>query len=209
MAHFKSDLAAEQILSQHLDQIYASLGLDFKRVYNLDLQRQGVDLELQYNNKIYWVDEKAQLHYLNSKLPTFTFELSYLKDNELRQGWLFDPQKTSQYYFLITGISLKNNKPQLSDSSDIENLCITSVNRQKLITHLAKKKLTQENLAKYEHALRHNNTFGRYKIPELKPKKEGVLYYTQHLKEQPINLQLRIDYMIETGVAKSLHLPKL
>lgn len=39
-------------------------------------QRSGTDVEFTgADGRVYYVDEKAQLHYLNQNLPTFAFEL--------------------------------------------------------------------------------------------------------------------------------------
>lgn len=203
MSHFKLDLKHEQILSEYLDRIYKSKKLRFERIRDMDKQHQGIDIIFQHNATDYFIDEKAQLHYLNKDLPTFTFELSYLnKHNQLKEGWLFDNHKLTHYYFLITGIFLKDNETELSNIEAIETLKITSVNRTKLIAHLNKIGLSEITLHAYDTALRTTECFGKNCIPELDKKKNGLIYFTEHLSEKPINLQLRLDYLIEIGVAK-------
>jgi hypothetical protein len=118
MSSFRSDLAQEKILAEYLDTIYAKKELDFKRTNDLDLQLQGIDIITNFNEKEYLIDEKAQLHYLNADLPTFTFELSYLKNGILKDSWLFDSSKNTHYYFLISGIFLKDDKEELSHADD-------------------------------------------------------------------------------------------
>ena len=98
MNSFKSDIEQEKILSKYLDNVYEKKKLKFKRVFDIYLQNQGVDLKIFVNSDEYLVDEKAQLHYLNLDLPTFTFELSYLKNSKLKEGWLLDRNKKTQYY---------------------------------------------------------------------------------------------------------------
>lgn len=206
MSTFKIDLKHENILSEYLDRLYKSKKLKFERIANLDKQHQGIDIIIQHHSNNYYIDEKAQLHYLNKDLPTFTFELSYLnKYDQLKEGWLFDSNKCTHYYFLITGIFLKEKKTKLLDIEDIETLKITSVNRQKLIEHLEKIGLSRINLEAYDNALRTSESFGKNTIPELNEKKNGLIYYTEHLSEKPINLQLRLRYLIASGVAKSFY----
>lgn len=203
MSTFHSDLSQEHLLAQYLDGIYYSKNLSFSRINNQNLQHQGVDVIFNINSKDYNIDEKAQLHYLNQDLPTFTFELSYLnKDDKINQGWLFDECKRTHYYFLITGIILKNNKSVLQNKSDIENLKITSVNRQKLIAHLETIGLSKSKLIAYDIDLRTNKTYGKNPIPEFKNQQNGCLYFTENLSEQPINLQLRLSYILEQQIAK-------
>lgn len=203
MSTFLSDLDQEHLLSQYLDGIYKSMNLTYSRINDQNLQHQGVDVIFNINSKDYNIDEKAQLHYLNQDLPTFTFELSYLnKDDKINQGWLFDERKLTHYYFLITGIILKNNISVLQNKSDIENLKITSVNRQKLIAHLETIGLSKSKLIAYDIDLRTNKTHGKNAIPEFKNQQNGCLYFTEHLSEQPINLQLRLSYLLEQHIAK-------
>ncbi|NRD22799.1 hypothetical protein HNV10_06080 [Winogradskyella litoriviva] len=205
MPNFKSDLAQEEILSTYLDTIYAKKKIEFKRVPDLNKQLQGIDVIMTVNGQSYLIDEKAQLHYLNSDLPTFTFELSYLKNSIFKEGWLFDTSKRTHYYFLITGIFLKKGINKLSSYNDIDKIKITSVNRTKLITHLKSINLSKEKLLYYDFDCRTNKTYGKNNIAELNPHKEGLIYFTEQLEEEPVNLQLRLSYLIKIGVAKRFH----
>ncbi|WP_340155158.1 hypothetical protein [uncultured Winogradskyella sp.] len=205
MSKFKSDLAQEDILSRYLDTVYAKKKIEFKRITNLNEQLQGIDLIMTVNQKSYLIDEKAQLHYINTDLPTFTFELSYLKNTIIKDGWLFDDSKHTHYYFLITGIFLKKGKQKLLYSDDIDKIKITSVNRAKLIRHLTSINLSKEKLLHYDFDCRTNKTYGKNNISELNPKREGLIYFTEQLDEEPINLQLRLSYLIKVGAAKRFH----
>lgn len=205
MSKFQSDLAQEEILSKYLDKTYKEKKIEFERIFDLDLQHQGIDLKIFVNSKQYLIDEKAQLHYINTELPTFTFELSYIKNNILKNGWLFDENKKTQYYFLITGIYLKENKAKLKTSDDIKKLKITSVNRNKLIQHLDSIGLNIIKLQKYDNHFRMNNSYGKNEITELDKYSEGLIYFSEQLVEKPINIQLRLEYLIQSEVAKKFH----
>lgn len=206
MSKFEFDLKQEQILSEYLDRIYKLKKIEFERMVDINLQHQGIDISIKIDGETYNIDEKAQLHYLNNDLPTFTFELSYLNDNkEIKEGWLLDKNKLTHYYFLITGIFLKGNLTELSSVEDIERLKITSVNRRKLITHLNTIGLSKSKLETYDRDIRKSNAFEKNVIPELDEKKEGLIYYTKHLSEKPVNLQLRLGYLIESRIAKKFH----
>ena len=205
MPSFKSDLQQETILAAYLDAMYCRKKIDFTRVNNLSQQLKGIDLIIMHKADTYYIDEKAQLHYLNKNLPTFTFELSYLKNGKRKAGWLFDEHKLTHYYFLITGIYLKGRKSKLKYSKDIERLHITSVNRGKLVKHLNNIGLNKEKLNNFDSVLRKGRSYGKKYISELNPKSEGLLYYSKHLREKPINLQLRLSYLIENKIAKKFH----
>lgn len=205
MPDFNSDLKQETLLAQYLDAIYYGKNIEFERICDLNQQHRGIDLIIKNNSEQYYIDEKAQLHYLNKDLPTFTFELSYLKNGERKEGWFLDDLKLTHYYFLITGIYLKDRKTILNNVDAIDRLKITSVNRQKLMTHLSNIGLPKEKLNDYDAMMRTQKYYGKRNISELHPKREGNLYYTRHLEEKPINLQLRLSYLIENGLAKKFH----
>lgn len=205
MSKFYLDLNKEQILSKYLDNIYKEKNINFQRVIDLDKQYQGIDVIMLVKLNEYYIDEKSQLHYINKDLPTFTFELSYLKNNNYKKGWLFDESKLTQYYFLITGILLKKGKIEFTSPDDIEKLKITSVSRKKLIKYLSLKELDEKRLLEYDVKLRKEKAYGKNNISELNPKTEGLIYFTEHLSEKPINLQLRLKFLLETKVAKKFY----
>lgn len=205
MPSFQSDLAQEAILSKYLDRIYADKGLQCERVHDVEQQHRGIDLNIRVGSTVYFIDEKAQLHYINADLPTFTFELSYMKDGILKEGWLFDTGKKTDYYFLVTAIYLKSAVSVLKSPEDISSLKITSVHRAKLIMHLATIGLEQERLLHYDASIRNSRQYGKNKISELHPTKEGLIFFTQHLLEKPLNLQLRLQYLLDVGVAKDFY----
>lgn len=145
---------------------------------------------------MFYVDEKAQLDYVNESLPTFAFELSYHKNGYQKRGWLFDISKKTHFYALVTSI--------FSDEEKMFTSCnITFVNRKKLIGHLENLRLTEEHLTK---VIRNNaQTNGKLILESLHPKKEGFLFFsTSNKAEKPINLVLRLEFLVEIGIAKRL-----
>ena len=202
MSHFERDLYKEKQLGKYLDDIYNSLNLNFERVEDLTLQHKGVDLVFPENEAVF-IDEKAQLDYLNKNLPTFTFELSYLKNNEKRLGWLLDDTKITTHYFLVTGIHVKDEKGLNKGFTACK---ITSVNRKRLLNYLKSKGLTKERLLQYDSDLRDfDSKLNKNPISELHPKLEGLLFFSPQLTEQPINLQLRLKHLIKVNVAKQVY----
>jgi len=197
---FLSDLSKEKQLAPLLDFYYQKhlQQYAFERVSNLKQQRQGIDLILKHktSKKLFYVDEKAQLDYVNESLPTFAFELFYHKNGYQKQGWLFDNSKKTHFYALVTSI--------FSDEERMFTSCnITFVNRKKLIGHLVDLNLTEEHLTK---VIRNNaQTNGKLILEKLHPKKEGFLFFSKSNKaEKPINLVLRLEFLIEIEVAKRL-----
>ncbi len=203
-SNFKSDLDKEQKLGFLLDSIYAKkFGANFQVHRIIDKKRQyaGIDIEIHDYRKrddvqIYFVDEKAQLDYLNKSLPTFAFELSYLKKGHYRKGWLIDEKKEAAYYFLVTNICTDEQEEFISCK-------ITSINRQKLLELLEAKGLTNLSLEMYDKLLRADKKNGKIPIKELDARKEGYIFCSHSNKaEKPINLVLRLNYLIKMGVGK-------
>ena len=197
---FKSDLEKEKKLSILLDKYYSKYlkNYHFERIHDSAQQFQGIDVifKQETSNKIFHIDEKAQLDYINESLPTFAFELLYLKNKSLRQGWLFDASKTTDFYALVT--SIYEDEPAVFTSCQI-----TFVNRNKLIDVLKEKGITQSSISKnYKYdSLPH----GKIIFEGLNPRTEGYLYHSKNNKaEKPINLILRLNYLLERGIAKNL-----
>lgn len=202
MSFFKRDLLREQQLSIYLDSVYKKLDLDFERVKSLKLQHKGVDLIYHAFNKDYFIDEKAQLNYINKSLPTFTFEISYLKNTQEKIGWFMDATKITTHYFLVTNI-YAFNKNELTKG--FKKCTITSVNKRKLQSFLHSIGLTHTKLKHYNESHRNQSSpLKKTPLKELNFQKEGCFTYSPHLSEKPINLQLRLAFMIEKGIAKKI-----
>ncbi len=192
---FKSDLAKEELLQPLLNSYYKRLKhYQFERINNLSQQHRGIDVILtnKTNGKTYFLDEKAQLDYINEDLPTFAFEIQYLKDNSKRPGWLFDERKTTEFYALITSIYSDEDKKLTSCK-------ITFVNRKLLLKLLSRKKIDLAKLLDIDLS----KQGGKMELKELHPKREGYLFLSKNKAESPLNLILKLDWLIEQKVAKS------
>ncbi|RRQ50060.1 hypothetical protein DZC72_05660 [Maribacter algicola] len=197
---FTSDLGKEKRLSELLDTYYSQYLKHylFERIHNIQEQLQGVDVIFKHRTtqETFLVDEKAQLDYINEDLPTFAFELHYLKKGALKEGWLFDSSKKTDFYALVTAIY--EDEPAKYTSCKI-----TFVNRKKLVAFLEAMGVTRNSLLDYyQHgSLPH----GKLEVRELNPKKAGYLYHSKNNKaEQPFNLILKLDFLVTHGIAKTL-----
>lgn len=205
-SRYFDDLSREQYLAQYLDAIYErgilEQGHQIVRNHDVNLQHQGVDLIIKNGDKKFYVDEKAQLDYLGKALMTFAFEISYLKNGRLKQGWLFDNSKITDIYFLVTSIIPMDEKSLFNGISSIK---LTGVYRARLIELLRQRGLTRDRLYEYEKEIRSNGIHGRNQVKELNPYEEGVFYYSEYNKaEKPINLVLKLEFLIRNRVAKRL-----
>nr|WP_321415411.1 hypothetical protein [uncultured Allomuricauda sp.] len=198
--NFKADLSKEKKLTPLLDSYYQKhlKHYSFERVTHLKKQLQGIDLILKdkASEKQFFVDEKAQLDYVNESLPTFAFELVYHKNGVQKEGWLFDIAKKTHFYALVTSI--------YSDEGDEFTSCnITWVNREKLILCLHELGLNQNNLKQLY--FQHKENHGKLILEQLDSRNQGYLFFSHENKaEQPVNLILRLAFLEQIGVAKRL-----
>src|SRR5699024_3502577 len=99
---FTSDMQIEKIIGQWLDTyVYSdtSLFTNVERETGLDKQHKGIDVVIQSpvifkDDLKHNVDEKTAIYYVKgnlseNSLPTFAFELNYMKNNQIHDGWLF------------------------------------------------------------------------------------------------------------------------
>ncbi|WP_339657754.1 hypothetical protein [uncultured Maribacter sp.] len=197
---FTSDLRKEKKLSHLLDVYYKKkiIHYDTCRVHDMKSQMAGIDILFSHKQTkaVFNIDEKAQLDYINEDLPTFAFELGYYKVENYKEGWLFDKNKKTDFYSLATAI--------YEDEPNIFTSCkITLVNRKMLLGFLDKKAISQKVLKGYCDA--NIERHGKLKIKELNTRTEGYLYFSKNNKsEKPINLILKLDFLIEQGIAKRL-----
>lgn len=197
---FTSDLGKEKRLSELLDAYYSKWlrHYDFERVQSLQEQLRGVDVIYKHRTtkETFLVDEKAQLDYINEDLPTFAFELHYLKNGVLKEGWLFDSAKKTDFYALVTAIY--EDEPAKYTSCKV-----TFVNRSKLVAFLEAMGVTRNSL--FDYYQKGMVPHGKMEIQELNPRTAGYLYHSKNNKsEQPFNLILKLDYLLSNGIAKSL-----
>lgn len=111
---FNGDVVLAEKVSRFLNGIIYPQ-LDFVKIYkayewdrNKKKQMNGIDVDMELaNGTTLKVDEKGAFHYmktegcLNQGLPTFSFELGYVKNGEIKKGWLVDEHKTTDAYLLM------------------------------------------------------------------------------------------------------------
>lgn len=171
---------------------------DFERVQSLQDQLRGVDVIFKHRKtqETFLVDEKAQLDYINEDLPTFAFELHYLKNGVLKEGWLFDSAKKTDFYALVTAIY--EDEPAKYTSCKV-----TFVNRSKLVSFLEAKGVSKNSLMNYYQ--NGSVPHGKLEVQELDPRTAGYLYHSKNNKaEQPFNLVLKLDFLVTNRIAKVL-----
>ena len=150
--NFEDDLLGEQAVNKFLvDFLYEKFKekgyiIDFEVSRELNKQHAGSDtvLILKSGKKIV-VDEKAAIHYANTNLkekamPTFAFEVSYMYNGQLKEGWLTNPKynETQRYLLCWLWVQAGTNKSRLKydDIVQIEAMIFEKTDIQEYIINI-------------------------------------------------------------------------
>ena len=192
---FRKDLAAEHALAEFLDEhLYPQHAERAVRLDSMADQLAGKDLLLDWGGmKGLVVDEKATLHYLNRNLPTFAFELGYLKDGDWRQGWLLDPHKQTAYYMLLWPNARVDRNPSKADFTEVEAMLIS---RRAILNGLKRQGWDGERLMELEAEVRESRIEGKLEL--------GLDWMSANrntvLSEQPVNIVIRKTWLSALAV---------
>lgn len=204
-SNFQADIQGEKILAGFMDKFfYNKLDIsNFKRfngdssVEDLNIQRNGIDLNFTFDNKKYIIDEKASLHYPDG-LPTFAFELKFKNSSNLwRDGWFIDNSKLTTHY-LISWVKRKSVDLKVLKEDDINTVEVILLEKKKLIDFLKENyNLNNEAIKNQVKLIINKNEFGQlhsigdYKFPRF--------HYTPSckLQETPINLVIHKKTLIQ------------
>lgn len=150
--NFEDDLLGEQAVNKFLvDFLYEKFKekgyiIDFEVSRELNKQHAGSDtvLILKSGKKIV-VDEKATIHYAKTNLkekamPTFAFEVSYMYNGQLKEGWLTNPKynETQRYLLCWLWVQAGTNKSRLKydDIVQIEAMIFEKTDIQEYIINI-------------------------------------------------------------------------
>lgn len=192
MTYRARDMLVEQVIAKFLDiNFYPKHVTGFHRYKSKEEQLKGKDVQFSVdglNNII--VDEKAQSHYINMDLPTFAFELSFIRSSgEITMSWLFDESKETDYYLAIWPFASENWNPNLEQITQLKMLLI---NRHKLIEYLDAEGFGKEFCMRKSEQIRDENLKG----PIDKGKHPYVYFFsTKRLEERPINVVIRREML--------------
>lgn len=187
------DMSAEAQLARFLDQyLYNEFPnkdafVSIERVRTKELQVSGVDvLFTAKDGRVFNVDEKAQLYYLNKDLPTFAFEISYLRGERVATGWLCNTALKTDLYMLIWPHATQDTPKGIRWSQFTKAECLL-VERKKLLEMLERQGLSLKKISDQANAIRAAGKTGRIPIHDI----PGIYYYASdpsRYKEAPINI---------------------
>ena len=183
------DSKAEQVVARFLDKHFYSRPdiKDFVRFTAKEDQLKGKDLRFSWlDNQDMVVDEKAQIYYVNKNIPTFAFEIDFIRSKDLlTQGWLFDKDKETQYYLLIWITSKKEKNFMEEDITQLE--CIL-IKREDLIVFLHSQGLDFEKVREISKSIRIDGSDGRHMENNYD---SCYFFFSKRLAEMPVNIIIR------------------
>lgn len=149
--NFEDDLLGEKAVNKFLvDFLYEKFKengyiIDFEVSRELNKQHAGSDtiLTLKDGKKLV-IDEKAAIHYAKTNLkekamPTFAFEVSYMHNGQLKEGWLTNTKysATQRYLLCWLWVQVGTNKSRLK-YDDIVQIEAMSFEKTDIQEHIIK-----------------------------------------------------------------------
>ena len=192
-AHRKEDHSAESELALFMDKFLyerfptGSAFSSIRRVHNKEEQLNGVDVEfIGTDGRVYYVDEKAQLHYLNQNLPTFAFELLSFQKGYDTVGWLCNTKLKTDFFMLIWPFATQDEYEGITYEQFTKVECLL-IQKQRILKMLANKGLTIDRMLSDARRIRASGRKGKIPIDGIK----GIYYFASYPKkyqEAPINI---------------------
>lgn len=195
---YDKNIEEESIIGEFLDKYfypeieekYNNNIKNITRNYDVAKQNKGVDviLECRDGYRIN-IDEKTATDYLNKNIPTFALEISFLKDNIKKDGWLFG----EKYFDTDTYLFCWGWKVDEHEELTVENI-------QRIEAYSVRKNELQQ-LLEDDYGLNKYNYKEKSKLAvqeiDRSPKSQKVFlngesgprwHISYHLNEKPINL---------------------
>ena len=207
MTQREKDMRAEKELAKFLDEhLYYELlkegrFVSFERVTDLTSQKQGIDVIGRTENAIAYIDEKAQLHYINQSLPTFAFELEFLWQGKAMKGWFLNDSLRTTHYLLLWPNATETDL-SLITSDDFTTVEGMMISKEKLRNYLDGIGLTDDLLLEATTLLHQQGVSGPRKTAY-----DGIKFYmspSTTYSENPINIV--INKRILTSLADAHYL---
>lgn len=207
---FRKNLEIEEEISQWLHQHFYSTDI-FERAVKInesDLQHKGVDVYLQSHTifkdrREHAVDEKAAMTYVKrdhkeSPLPTFAFELNYLKDDQLKEGWVYGDKYTNTEYYHIMWIWADVSKKgqfkytwQEINQQNITKVKGLFIKKSVIQNYLSELNIRQQNLWVLRSQLQTR------KKPIIQLDSFSKVMISHYLKEKPMNIVINAKKLEE------------
>ena len=192
------DNAADTAIGQYLDRyFYPKHTRNFVRYHDVEHQMQGIDVKFDLGGrKDILADEKALTHYINQDLPTFAFEVAFLRGSgELTWGWFYDGSKLTQYYLISWITARKEKNITVEDIIALDTLLIS---RDAVRQMLSGYGITAKTSLATAKQMIEKGKFGYFE------RNDGPcnFFFSNNLTEQPINIVVQKTKLIKIAAAR-------
>ena len=181
---FRADLKESEIVEEFLDtHVYPEIFTATERKKDRESQFAGIDIICDSM----LCDEKAQIAYKNTPLPTQVLELSFLskgKDKKKKRGWFIDNKvRTETYIFVFFPevSDVKKRWERLSTYEQLDKVEIMIVDKKQL-KEVIEQKCSLNELVRIGHSMRDGE------LPTVKKHKGFKLMLSERLAEKPVNI---------------------
>ena len=208
---FEIDLEKENVvMSEYMRRYYysrlsnndKSKLTDFRKITDINLQKEGVDVTYTLDNKHYVIDEKAQMDYIYEREPLPTFSLELLNAASGNIGWLINLRLKTEYYMFIWPHA--EVRPLSVDN--ILYAYYALVNKKRLLAEIEiRYKMNSNHLFEYAKQMatgmlgeKVTDAYGRCKGYRYKGNgfdSQAYLYYSINKAEHPVNLVVRRNWL--------------
>lgn len=166
-----------------------------ERTYSKEQQLSGVDVIFKAKDgRTFCVDEKAQLYYLNKELPTFAFEIDFLRNGIPTIGWLCNNRLDTDLYLLVWPFATQDD-PKGIKAKDFTKADCLLVQKTEVLKLLDAHGLTVDRLLRDAKLIRSEGKTKKIPIPGVR----GIYYYasdSEHYKEAPINIVIAKHHLM-------------
>lgn len=195
------DMSAESELARFLDQyLYdhfpkAGAFNSIERTYSKKQQLSGIDVIFKAKDgRTFCVDEKAQLYYLNKELPTFAFEIEFLRNGIPTTGWLCNNELETDLYLLVWPFATHDD-PKGIRAEDFTKADCLLVQKTEVLKLLNAHGLSVDKLMRDAKQIRKEGKTKKIPIPGV----SGIYYYAsdpKHYREAPINVVISKHHLM-------------
>lgn len=204
MSQREIDMHAEQALAKFLDvHLYRELlnegnFTSFQRITSIAQQKQGIDVIAKTDTSVAYIDEKAQLHYINKTLPTFAFELEFLLNGQAIEGWFLNDRLKTTHYLLLWPNARTTDIAKITsiDFTQVEGMMIS---KEKIKRYLDSIEINTSFLKKATNLLRQRNHTGPQETAY-----DGIKFFVSPsttYSENPVNIVISKKILLEVADA--------
>ena len=201
MGNRRSDTRGEKALGLFLDHYFYPKLCEIEgfsgtqRIYDAEEQKSGIDILIHdWNGKSVFVDEKAQLHYINEPRPRFAFEVSYHneKADSITDGWFVSDKNKTDYYILVWIDSAKTDRLNRIVEEDFNEITVALIAKAKISRYLEDCGYPIKRIRKIARDMRFNPNSERFKLSD-----EASIFYTKKgYDEKPINVIIEMPAIL-------------